>query len=86
MRGILNCEVLEVDEPHRLAYSWVGGPETLVLHTTVSWTLTETEHGVTRLHLEQSGFDSTAKQAIGGAHYGWSRMLEQLRALVAEAH
>jgi uncharacterized protein YndB with AHSA1/START domain len=78
--GMIECEVLEVDAPHRLSYTWVGGPENLVVHTILTWTLTETEPGLTRLHLEQSGFDPSAKQAIGGARYGWNLMLEQLQA------
>ncbi len=83
--GIIDCEVLEVEEPRRLVYTWVGGPETMVVHTTVVWTLAQAEGGVTRLHLEQSGFRSEAKQAIGGARYGWTRMFERLESLLAGA-
>jgi uncharacterized protein YndB with AHSA1/START domain/DNA-binding transcriptional ArsR family regulator len=79
--GILDCEVLEVDEPHRLAYTWVGGPQGLVVHTTVTWTLTESDR-VTHLHLEHSGFPSSAKPAIGGARYGWTRMADKLQAVI----
>lgn len=81
--GVVNCEVLEVDAPHRLSYTWVGGPEALMLDTTVTWTLRETQHGATQLHLEQNGFPSEAKQAVGGAQYGWKRMLEQLQNVLA---
>lgn len=80
--GIIACEVLEVEPPHRLSYTWVGGPEGMVVHTTVAWSLQETSPGVTQLRLEQRGFESTANQARGGAQYGWTRMLEQLRALL----
>jgi uncharacterized protein YndB with AHSA1/START domain len=83
--GIVDCEVLAADKPHRLSYTWVTGPEGLVVHTTVTWTLTEADKGVTRLHLEQSGFASEAAQAIGGAKYGWTRMVEQLRGLLPAA-
>ena len=38
--GIINCEVLEVDEPNRLSYTWVSGGE----NTTVTWHL-ETVRG-----------------------------------------
>ncbi len=78
----IDCEVLEVDEPHRLSYSWAT--EGLMGHhrTTVTWTLVEAD-GVTRLHLEQSGFDSQATQEIGGAKYGWTHQLNQLKTLVA---
>ncbi len=70
-------EVLEVDEPHRLSYTWVV--EAYRHQTKVTWTLAEGERGITRLHLEQSGFASDAKQAIGGAKYGWTHMVDQLR-------
>lgn len=76
--GIVEGEVLEVDEPHRLSYTWVSG-----IYTQVTWTLTESENGVTRLHLDQSGFETDAKREIGGAKYGWMQMLEQLQNLLA---
>lgn len=81
----IDCEVLAVEAPHRLSYSWVvaawgGGSD---LHQTkVTWTLTESDSGTTRLHLEQSGFDDRALQEISGAKYGWMGMLEQLRTLL----
>ena len=84
--GVVDCEVTEVDKPHRLSYSWVTGGESNPQHSTVvTWTLTEAEGGVTRLHLEQSGFRSEAKQEIGGARYGWTNMLDQLHTLLAAA-
>ena len=86
--GSINCEVTEVDEPHRLSYSWVSdqlGPSGLKHETVVTWTLTEAEAGVTRLHLEQSGFQSGGKQEIGGAKYGWKMMLDQLQEVLAAA-
>ena len=84
--GGVDCEVIEVDKPHRLSYTWVSGGESNLQHSTVvTWTLTEAEGGVTRLHLEQSGFRSEAKQEIGGAKYGWMSMLDQLQSLLASA-
>jgi uncharacterized protein YndB with AHSA1/START domain len=84
--GVVDCEVIEVDEPRRLSYSWVSGEASNPGHSTVvTWTLMEAEGGITRLHLEQSGFRSEAKQEIGGAKYGWTSMLDQLRKLLAEA-
>jgi uncharacterized protein YndB with AHSA1/START domain len=83
--GVVDCEVLTVDEPRQLSYTWVtqvGGGR---LHqTTVTWTLTSAETGATRLHLEQSGFDRAAKQEIGGAKYGWTHMVAQLQSLLAD--
>jgi uncharacterized protein YndB with AHSA1/START domain len=49
--GTVHCEVLELDEPHRLSYTWAGG----VLDTTVTFTLEPVPEG-TRLTLEHSGF------------------------------
>jgi uncharacterized protein YndB with AHSA1/START domain len=84
--GAVDCEVIEVEEPHRLSYTWVSGGESdSKLSTVVTWTLMEAEGGVTRLHLEQSGFRSEAKQEIGGAKYGWMSMLDQLQSLLAPA-
>ncbi|MDQ3692513.1 MAG: SRPBCC domain-containing protein [Chloroflexota bacterium] len=84
--GVVDCEVIAVDKPHRLAYTWVSGGESNLPHATVvTWTLTEADGGVTRLHLEQSGFRSEAKQEIGGAKYGWMSMLDQLQSLLASA-
>lgn len=78
---IVDCEVLEVDEPHRLSYAWVV--ESQSHNTTVTWTLTESEDGGTRLQFDQSGFQSEAKQEIGGAKAAWNQMLEQLKNMLA---
>lgn len=78
---IVDCEVLEVDNPHKLAYTWVV--EAQAHNTTVTWTLTETGDGGTHLHFEQSGFESGAKQELGGAKSGWVHMLDQLQDLLA---
>jgi uncharacterized protein YndB with AHSA1/START domain len=84
--AVVDCEVIEVDKPHRLSYTWVSGGESNLQHSTVvTWTLTEADGGVTRLHLEQSGFRSEAKQEIGGAKYGWMSMLDQLQSLLNSA-
>ncbi len=86
--GVIDCEVLEVDKPRRLSYTWASdqvGPSNLQFPTVVTWTLTEAEGGVTRLHLEQTGFPSEAKQEIGGAKYGWDMMLDQLQSVLDSA-
>jgi uncharacterized protein YndB with AHSA1/START domain len=77
--GIVYCEVLEVDPPRKLAYSWQGGnekdsPGAPRLDTTVTWTLTPTAAGGTLLHLLHHGFrpDDYAYQVIG---QGWRSML-----------
>ena len=84
--GVVDCEVIEVDEPNRLSYTWTSdqlGPSNLQYSTVVTWTLSESEAGVTQLHLEQSGFPNEAKQEIGGARYGWTNMLDQLQGVLA---
>jgi uncharacterized protein YndB with AHSA1/START domain len=75
---IIDSEVLEVDEPHKLSYTWVGGG----INTTVTWTL-KFEDGTTYLHLEQTGFEKE-DQAFKGAKYGWARMGEGLKKMLLE--
>jgi uncharacterized protein YndB with AHSA1/START domain len=76
--GIVNSEVLEVDEPHKLSYTWVGGG----INTTVTWTLKHLD-GTTYLHLEQTGFERE-DHAYNGAKYGWSKMGGELEKVLAE--
>jgi uncharacterized protein YndB with AHSA1/START domain len=74
--GMVHCEVLTCDPPSELGYSWAGGG----VDTRVTFRL-EPDGAGTRLVMEQSGFDTSqpwSAQAIGGAEYGWTRMLEQL--------
>jgi uncharacterized protein YndB with AHSA1/START domain len=73
--GTVYCEVLEVVPEKRLVYAWCGGSQKLEgygheLDTVVTWELTPTADGGTRLHLEHSGFDpdSFAFKAMG---QGW---------------
>jgi uncharacterized protein YndB with AHSA1/START domain len=77
-KGITNCEVLEVDEPRKLVYSWGDGTESESgLKTKVTWTLTPTSNG-TLVRMEHSGFrpqDEGGYQAMGG---GWPRIVERL--------
>lgn len=84
--GVIDCEVIEVNKPQRLSYSWVTSGQSDLPHSTVvTWTLSEAEGGVTRLQLEQGGFRGEARQEIGGARYGWMSMLDQLQGLLATA-
>ena len=79
----VHCEVLECEPPSRLAFSWsVGGP---VVGTRVVFQLEPKGEG-TRLLFEHSGFDISqpmGKQAFAGAGFGWTKMLDQLTAVVA---
>ena len=83
--GIVNCEVIEIDPHSRLRYSWRSGSGASALDTEVTWTLTPTASGGTRLALEQTGFLPKNSFALDGATTGWDRMVgERLRALLAE--
>jgi uncharacterized protein YndB with AHSA1/START domain len=74
--GIVEGEVLLVDEPNRLSYTWGTGDE----KHTVTWTLQALETGKVNLHLEQTGISSA--QALGGAKYGWSNWCGELEKLL----
>lgn len=50
--GIVHCRVTELEPPHRLAFTWVGGP----VDTLVSFDLAEVADG-TRLVMNQTGFE-----------------------------
>jgi uncharacterized protein YndB with AHSA1/START domain len=78
--GVVQCEVLELDPPARLAYSWKGGG----IDTVVRYLLAA-EGGNTRLVMEQSGFTGLkgfmVSKLLGG---GWKRMIaERLPAAAA---
>ena len=78
--GIVEGQVLEVEEPHSLSYTWGTGPE---VHTVV-WTLTALEGGGTQLHLDQTGI-SEQPGALEGAKYGQMELVGKLEKLLAEA-
>jgi uncharacterized protein YndB with AHSA1/START domain len=74
--GVTDCEVLEVDAPRRLVYSWNASGEEAKdgLKSIVTWTLTPTDGG-THVRMEHAGFrpqDQGGRQAMGG---GWPRIL-----------
>lgn len=76
--GIVDCEVLEVDEPKKLVYRWKGGSNKNNeyghrIDTLVTWTLTPTTTGGTKLNLVHAGFEPNdfAFQAMG---QGWRSM------------
>ena len=84
--GIVHCEVLELDLNKRLRYSWRSGAGASSLDTVVTWTLTPTPSGGTRLELEHSGFVPTNTFAFDGAGKGWQHMAgERLREVLARA-
>jgi len=78
--GVIDCEVIEVDEPRRLAYTWRGGR--MRRPTTVTWTLEPVSEG-TRLRLTHTGFAGAAGIAISfllGS--GWPGLLTRKLARV----
>ncbi|MEK4145991.1 SRPBCC domain-containing protein [Robertmurraya sp. FSL W8-0741] len=75
---IVDSEVLIVDKPYKLSYTWVGGS----INTIVTWTLKQ-EGDTTYLHLEQTGFEEEG-QAFNGAKYGWAYKVDELKKVLAE--
>lgn len=81
--GIVDCEVLELDELHKLSYTWLSAGE----NTTVTWTLKKGSDGTTHLHFDQTEFSEATKAregAIEGAKYTWMKMGEELEKVLVE--
>jgi uncharacterized protein YndB with AHSA1/START domain len=76
--GIVNSEVLAVEEPRRLSFSWEVGDE----RHTVTLTLDDLGNGKVHLRLEQTGLSN--KAALSGAKYGWTAWGEKLERVLAE--
>lgn len=77
--GVLDCEVLVVEENRTLSYTWNHAHQDAAynLESVVTFTLTPTDAG-THLRMEQAGFHPGQKQAYGGAKAGWAQFLEKL--------
>ena len=74
--GRLTCEVIAIEAPYRLAYTFIGGA--MKRETVVTWTLTPEGNG-TRLQLEHAGF--IGFRAILVSHIlgrGWQNFLRRL--------
>lgn len=84
--GVVDCEVLVVEPPARLAYTWSssGGEAANGLRTVVTWTLTPTASG-TRVRMEQSGFGPDDEANYRGAGYGWPRYFDGLERVAGRA-
>ena len=81
--GVTNCEVIVVEEPHRLAYRWGDGSESVSgLRTVVSWTLTPTAGG-TLVRMEQSGFRPQDEGGYRGMGGGWPHIVAGLERVAA---
>lgn len=83
--GTVDCEVLEVDAPKRLVYSWQGGANEWRIDTQVRWTLEATARG-TRLTLEHSGFLPIHTQAFEAMSQGWrGKVAERISQILEDA-
>ncbi|GMK40835.1 hypothetical protein PCCS19_38910 [Paenibacillus sp. CCS19] len=77
--GIINCEVLVVDEANRvLSYTSAVGPE----KHTVAWSIQDLGEGKLNLHLEQSGISN--EQALNGAKWGVTQWCGELGKLLEQ--
>jgi len=75
--GIIDSEVLVVEPPNKLSYSWGA----FGLGSVVVWTLVATEDG-TLLRMEHSGFGPDQEAAYKGANYGWQKFIGNLERVV----
>lgn len=74
--GVLFGEVMEVDPPHKLVYSFRGG--FMKRETIVTWKLAPKDGG-TLLRLEHIGFTGFPDVLAGLIiRYGWGKFLKQL--------
>ncbi len=82
--GQIFCEVLEVQEPSRLSYSWKygSGDGQMRVDSVVEWTL-QPEEGGTNLKLLHSGFNLTTNimdfEALNG---GWLSNVKKIEKLL----
>jgi len=85
--GINECEVLEVDPPRRLVYTWTPvtkkydplGPPAM----TLTWTLTPERDG-TRLKLVQEGLENIPWIFRGMMKMGWPRYMGRMMPMVLQ--
>lgn len=82
--GGVDCEMLAVEPPERLSYSWnyAHDDPAYALESVVTFTLVPTATG-TLLRMEQVGFRPDQKQAYHGAKAGWREHLANLEKVVA---
>ena len=82
--GIVHCQVLDLDPPRLLRFSWRAGP----LDTTVSWRLVPERTG-TRLLITHDGFDQSdpgQQMVMGILGGGWrGHLVKRLGALLDSA-
>ncbi|THV12383.1 SRPBCC family protein [Rhizobium rhizophilum] len=83
--GVLDCEVLVVEQLKTLSYSWnlKHDDPAFDLRSVVTFSISPTATG-TLLRMEQSGFRPDQRQAFGGARAGWPQFLTKLEQVLAE--
>jgi uncharacterized protein YndB with AHSA1/START domain len=84
--GVLDCEVLAIEPPKTLSYTWNFSHDDTAFNLTsvVTFTLTPTPSG-THLRMEQTGFRPDQRQAFGGARQGWEQFFAKLEQTLARA-
>jgi uncharacterized protein YndB with AHSA1/START domain len=75
--GVIDCEVLVVEEGKKLAYRWGS----MGVETVVEWTLAATSAG-TMVRMEQSGFGEDREANYKGAMYGWQKFFGELEKVI----
>ncbi len=82
--GTVHCEILESVPDKKLSYSWKAGQGADELDTVVTFTLTPTAGGGTKLVLLHTGFQSHNTHHFTGVKSGWPRILDvKLREVLA---
>jgi uncharacterized protein YndB with AHSA1/START domain len=80
--GVLYCEVISVEPPRLLAYTFIGG--WMDRSTLVTWTLIPQDEG-TLLRLEHTGFTALSDPAVRGIlESGWGTFLPHLDVLLTD--
>jgi uncharacterized protein YndB with AHSA1/START domain len=75
-RGFVECEVIEIEAPRRLAYTWLGDVKWKE-PTVVRWTLEPTAAG-TRLVLEHTNLQEPwGSELQAMLSQGWKKMVEK---------
>jgi uncharacterized protein YndB with AHSA1/START domain len=75
--GKIYGEILDVDPPHKLSYTWKG--DQMKSNTVLTWTLVPRDGG-TLLILEHTGFKGLRDYVLGIFHsMGWKKFLQQLQ-------
>ncbi|GAA0358555.1 SRPBCC family protein [Bacillus horti] len=76
--GLIEGEVLMVDPPNQLSYTWASGDE----QHTVIWTLKDLGDGNVNLHLDQTGFSNP--HGLAGAKHGWTAWSTELEKVLGQ--